>query len=169
MRIHRLILLASLAFLTTSVTLTSCKKKEVNKEPQKQETQKPEEKKPEGDLLPDGRVRLSALTGKYEGKNEKMNFDTEKKETENMTFDLKGTEQKITMSGKENNKPYSIDFAIKENKGGVVKGTYVATPGTHVAEFSLTFTLEKKEVEIVTKVTRGGVTKTTDNIKATKK
>ena len=167
MRIHRLILLASLAFVATTVTFTSCKKDQ-NKETEKQETQKPEEKKPEGDLLPDGRVRLSALTGRYVGKNEKMNFDTEKKETENMTFELKGTDQKITMSGTENNEPYSIDFTIKENKGGVVTGKFVATPGSHVAEYTLTFTLEKKEVEIVTKVTRGAVTKTTDNIKATK-
>ncbi len=168
MRIHRWILLASLAFVATTVTFTSCKKDQ-NKETEKQETQKPEEKKPEGDLLPDGRVRLSALTGRYEGKNEEMKFDTEEKKTESVTFDLKGTDQKITMSGKENNKPYSIDFNIKENKGGVVKGSYVATTESHVAEFSLTFTLEKKEVEVVTKVTRGGVSKITSNIKATKK
>ena len=168
MRIHTLILLASLAFVATTVTFTSCGKDQT-KETQKQETQKPEEKKPEGDLLPDGRVRLSALTGRYEGKNEEMDFVTEKKKTESVTFDLKGTDQKITMSGTENNKPYSVDFTIKENKGGVVTGKLIATTESHIAEFFLTFTLEKKEVEIVTKITRGGVTKITETIKATKK
>lgn len=172
MHIYKLILLA---LLGGAVAFSSCKKDDKPKP--KNQTEQPENKDEEGDLTADGKVRLSAMTGNYEGTDVVTKFETGiKAEPKPFSFSItKKGEKSVDLKSKIGANDEVFTYVEKKNADKIVELECTKILDRRTIVWKMTFTLDGKKIEIhenttaLDPKTKKEKTVETSLVKATKK